>query len=361
MATLATDFSFREVLAHKKLFIRSYQRPYAWDEKQWSDLWNDLFYMHIIDSEEGKKRFLGNIILKPLDEEFRSSLINKSQDNETINFYEIVDGQQRITTVLVLLSVISHQLKEKNEAVSTKIQSMFQLQLRGSQKYYPLITTTRTDITKLLHLLLTVGITGKKKKDTIDESTVQLPLLDVSGSSVVSDDDNTDVYDMSDEFVQRLRAESENKRSLAAKNRLCAAYRYFTSKINDMQNELTDHTNTLLDFDSLIREGFRFTCYIQSEKVNVIETFMGINDRGKVLNALENTKALFIGFARRLVNHELREKIEKTWDFVYDSLADASLFDDKEEVDFLSCAWTAMYMGSIKTQICLSRSRLSGP
>jgi len=67
------------------------QRKYVWEEKQWKELVGDIDYIkkRKVNSSEDISHFLGSFVL---------------QENEST--YEIIDGQQRITTLLVMLSAI---------------------------------------------------------------------------------------------------------------------------------------------------------------------------------------------------------------------------------------------------------------
>ncbi|MGU3384410.1 DUF262 domain-containing protein [Methylobacterium sp. D53M] len=67
--------------------IPSYQRPYAWTNDQTSELLDDLLSFADIDGEEGY--FLGSIVLIK---------------TEGIANSEVIDGQQRLTTLTILLA-----------------------------------------------------------------------------------------------------------------------------------------------------------------------------------------------------------------------------------------------------------------
>jgi uncharacterized protein with ParB-like and HNH nuclease domain len=67
--------------------IPSYQRPYAWGEEQASELLYDLLEFYKAEEEEGY--FLGSIVLI------------KSENNP---FSEVIDGQQRLTTLTILFA-----------------------------------------------------------------------------------------------------------------------------------------------------------------------------------------------------------------------------------------------------------------
>ncbi len=68
--------------------IPRYQREYTWSRAQWDALFDDL-----LDNEANY--FLGSIIC-----------INQSQDALSVQSLELVDGQQRMTTLSLLLAAI---------------------------------------------------------------------------------------------------------------------------------------------------------------------------------------------------------------------------------------------------------------
>ncbi len=70
--------------------IPSYQRPYAWTVDEASELFDDLKSFYDTEDEEGY--FLGSIVLI------------KSEDKP---FAEVIDGQQRLTTLTILFAVLA--------------------------------------------------------------------------------------------------------------------------------------------------------------------------------------------------------------------------------------------------------------
>ena len=73
--------------------IPSYQRPYAWTVDQASELFDDLYDFYIHEKED--TYFLGSIVL--IKEEGKP-------------YSEVIDGQQRLTTLTILLSSITSNL-----------------------------------------------------------------------------------------------------------------------------------------------------------------------------------------------------------------------------------------------------------
>lgn len=75
-----------------------YQRPYAWTKDQWEDLFED-----VIGLENDKTHFLGSIVVVP-----------EGEHRLGVNYFQVVDGQQRIATLLIWLSAIRDMAKENN-------------------------------------------------------------------------------------------------------------------------------------------------------------------------------------------------------------------------------------------------------
>ena len=71
--------------------IPEYQRSYVWDTDNIQDLLDDLWYAY--------KN-------KPNDEYFLGSLVLKKTEEKEFNEYEVLDGQQRLTTFFLLMAVL---------------------------------------------------------------------------------------------------------------------------------------------------------------------------------------------------------------------------------------------------------------
>ena len=77
--------------------VPQYQRPYVWQEENIQELIDDLYYA--FENKQNSEYFLGALVLKRTTEkEFRE--------------YEILDGQQRLTTIFLLLIAIYHKSDE---------------------------------------------------------------------------------------------------------------------------------------------------------------------------------------------------------------------------------------------------------
>lgn len=107
----ASDTTTQALLTRKCRFVvPEYQRQYSWEEEQWEDLWNDLRSI-----DENTTHFLGSIVLVEQD-----TLINE------LDQWEVVDGQQRLTTISLLLCMLrEHYSSEEKTDASEDIDSNY--------------------------------------------------------------------------------------------------------------------------------------------------------------------------------------------------------------------------------------------
>ena len=94
-------------LLEKDFFIPSYQRGYRWTKLQVEDLLNDIYNFANKKKQEKEFYCLQPIVVK----EHQWSKENNNKEN-LINGYEVVDGQQRLTTLKILfIYLIREHLK----------------------------------------------------------------------------------------------------------------------------------------------------------------------------------------------------------------------------------------------------------
>ncbi len=91
-------------LASKTFVIGSYQRGYKWGKKEIVELLNDI---NAYDQSKGLY-CLQPLILKPLDEKMQSAIV-AGVERSIFAVNEVVDGQQRCTTLYLLLKYLYHK------------------------------------------------------------------------------------------------------------------------------------------------------------------------------------------------------------------------------------------------------------
>lgn len=90
----AAEAKVQKVLQGDKQFlVPHFQRPYSWREREWRVLWNDL--IELVAEEDPKPHFLGSIVSAPA-----------RAVPEGVEKRLLIDGQQRLTTIVLLLALI---------------------------------------------------------------------------------------------------------------------------------------------------------------------------------------------------------------------------------------------------------------
>ena len=101
----------------KRIFrIPSYQRGYAWrqdeQETQLGDFWEDLSNINNLD--EKKKYYTGMITLKRIPDISPEEGEHWLYKDHGYKVYHVVDGQQRLTTTIILLQSMIELMREIN-------------------------------------------------------------------------------------------------------------------------------------------------------------------------------------------------------------------------------------------------------
>lgn len=121
----------------KQFIIPVYQRTYSWEHDQCKRLWKDIVAMQKINRTG---HFVGSIV--NIAEQAMPTGVQK---------YMIIDGQQRMTTLMLLLIALRDFEYKQNESASinpmminaTCIQNSFG---NGEEKYKLLLTQTDKEI-----------------------------------------------------------------------------------------------------------------------------------------------------------------------------------------------------------------------
>ncbi len=97
--------TIKEIFQEERYSIPNYQRDYAWKDKNFWDLWEDLEEA-IKYNKKGQGHFMGTMV------------VAKNEDNKKL--YDIIDGQQRTTTIFMLLHVLASKQNEKDKRETRK-------------------------------------------------------------------------------------------------------------------------------------------------------------------------------------------------------------------------------------------------
>lgn len=112
----------------KQYLIPVYQRLYSWEESQCSRLWNDIVVMQ---KENRQGHFLGSIVC-----------IAEKTSPTGVQKYMVIDGQQRLTTLTLVLIALRDSLKDDSEIKPEKLNLSFLInQFESGEEKYKLLLT----------------------------------------------------------------------------------------------------------------------------------------------------------------------------------------------------------------------------
>jgi len=99
MAFEAKDHPISKILDKAVFDIPRNQRRYVWKKENWNDLFEDL----VFSIAQNKPHFVGSIVL------------GKQPDiKDGLDYYTVIDGQQRLTTITLLLVAIMKHFHENS-------------------------------------------------------------------------------------------------------------------------------------------------------------------------------------------------------------------------------------------------------
>lgn len=110
----ASETNLQSILEGTKQFlVPLFQRTYSWDTKEWDTLWDDLEDLY--EEQKPRDHFIGSTVTIPFD----------SAPSGVTKFL-LIDGQQRLTTVLILLALLRNQAKGRPEGtLAEEINDLF--------------------------------------------------------------------------------------------------------------------------------------------------------------------------------------------------------------------------------------------
>lgn len=243
--------------------IPIYQRNYSWGYDNIETFFNDV-------NNEKEGYYIGNLLITPNEKDKKA--------------YDVVDGQQRLTTIVLMLLAISHIIYEKYDILSVKD--------KREQKIYNKLVTSRTDIKRQLVY-----------EENEEEHFPRLVLLD---------DDMT----MYEEFLKIVKEDVDFK---PYKNRIFGKrYHYIKELIEDTFFEMDEdgnYINYIESFENLTN----FLKKLNSIEILVIKVenltdafsiFTSFNSKGLPLTLIDLLKSYYL---KNAVTYLGEEKALENW------------------------------------------------
>lgn len=265
--------------------VPRFQRDYAWGTEQWEDLWEDL--------EATAKN----------DQHYMGYLVFQSDDEK---IFSVIDGQQRITTVsLIIISALYllEELIKKDIEVSDNTQ-----RLNNFRNSFIGFTDTVSLVTKSKLTL------NRNNDDFYRNFICPLQLLP-------------------------LRGLSQSQKNLAE------AVKFFRDKIITVANK--DDGASIAEFIEGLLDKLLFTTISVGSDLNAYRVFETLNARGVQLSVpdlLKNYLFSLIDKDKSIDDSEL-VRLEEQWDFIVKQLGTIDF------TKFVTAHWNSYHVSSSRGQL----------
>ena len=235
--------TIKDLFQSKKadFLIPDYQRPYAWGETECRTLWDDIFSFAIPD--EGRTEFDSN------SEYFLGPIVTFKNDDDKM---EVIDGQQRLTTLMLLLRAYYSKFGHMQDKASV---------------------STKQNIEKCLW-----------KTDEFGEPDMTQLKID---SEVATDNDK-------DEFLNILKTGNAGKEM---KSKYAYNFRFFQTCIDEF---LSKYPTYFAYLPTRIMNNCILLPIEAESQDTALRIFSTLNDRGKPLSDADIFKAQFYKYFSNL-------------------------------------------------------------
>ncbi len=263
--------------------VPKYQRDYSWDKEQWSDLWYDL--MQMIDEKDS--HYMGYLVLQTSDDKN----------------YQIIDGQQRLTTICVLILAVVDSL----------------LNLPGTDK-------EKED--------------NKKRAENIRSTYIgNMDMLTLTSvNKLVLNRNNDHFYRTYLSTLQEMP-----KRGLKASERLLkSSFETFKSYLEIKYRSAKE---LVVFIENLVNNIF-FTVITVTDELNAFKVFETLNARGVQLSSSDLLKNYIFSVANTNDLHQTKlDELENIWAEIADILKDSQISD------YLRFYWNSTHKTIRKNQL----------
>ncbi len=244
------SIDFQALLGNGKSYkVPFFQRDYSWGKEQWEDLWDDI----VIIDETSTPHYMGTIVLKTTEE-------NK--------VFEIIDGQQRLTTLSLLVLAITKLLSDFSDGKEKNIERI-----------------------------------NKIKQTYLGEKS----LVDLAYKSKLSLNKNNRIFYKTK--ILPLK-ELDNPNTLSESNRkLYNAYLYFYDKL---KNKFTDGDKIGAFLENIISNKLIFIQITANNDLNAYNVFETLNARGVDLTATDLLKNYLFSIVAQNKTDNI-ETLEEEW------------------------------------------------
>ncbi len=250
---MSSQQSLEQFFASKYFEVPQYQRSYAWEKQNVRELFEDI--REAIETKAN--HYIGTIVLAKTNRE---------------NTYNIVDGQQRLTTIVMFIGAII-----KN------------LEFQEDREYYKRYYLKQRDRFKLVPL--------ERDKDFF--------------FNVVDGDNHT-----------KLKPESKSQR-------------YMIEAYNEMLNIVESEIENAEGFLKAI-SSLSILQFIEEDESDAIRIFQTVNDRGKELSKMDKMKSLVFYFSNKYLDKKYDNEINQKFGEIFELYDDIKLIGEEQRINFIN-------------------------
>jgi uncharacterized protein with ParB-like and HNH nuclease domain len=110
-----------------------FQREYAWEKENWQTLLNDVIGLHDeYNPEKQSEHFMGALVV-----------INDGTRNGVVPAFKLVDGQQRLTSISLMLCALSNIVKESHPPLHKRMRRLLTNPDESDILFYKLVPTKK--------------------------------------------------------------------------------------------------------------------------------------------------------------------------------------------------------------------------
>jgi len=279
--------------------IPPFQRPYSWGQEQIAQFLIDLENSNIHQS----KHFYGLIVY-----------VNKVNSIKTI---DVIDGQQRLTTIIICLSILRDlmedflaniQWSEEDRTDITDAISNIKSSLSSKQNQYKLSSNNEAKYENEFLRIIQSSILDFKDKEKLPRKEYDEQAL--GGKNRFSAKKNY-MFESGDKRITKSKNSFKNYITI---------HDYFNEKIRSI-NENIDKFNTLNSYALTILEQFRYIPFAVESYEQAFEYFEVLNDRGLDISALDLIKNECL---KKPFSENERNEIFDKWSEIFSTTLDQS-------------------------------------
>lgn len=310
-------------LFNEKIFrIPDYQRGYSWGKEQLTEFWED-----VLGIPSNREHYTGMISLKEIKDVSNVEKWNDIQwlvNKRGYKVYHIVDGQQRFTTIIILINEIVNFVANLPENKNKKDE---QINLND----YTLKTLRETYI-----------VDSKPNSENI-----------VKSYKFGYEGNNNSSYKFFKSKILESEEVGEVEETFYTLN-LQQAKDFFKKSIQELYDSNKKNIEVINRLFINLTQKLKFNTYYIEDDFNVYIAFETMNNRGKRLSNLELLKnrliyltTLFKDDDKKDEKIETRENINVTWKEIYRYLGKNKVRPLSDD-DFLQAHWI-IYFGYTRT------------